>query len=489
VPDYPSEDCLGDTAQVSVARPAGCIEEFEELLGASLEAQSVPSIAYGIARGHEIIATRAFGMANRELGIVATPQTAYSLASITKPMTATALKLFAERGLVDLDAPINEYLPVPLVAKVGDVSDATVRRVADHSAGLGTYYRFFYDDEPYLRPPISDVIERYGKLLWAPGERHHYSNLGYGLLDTLIERVTGKPYAEAMMSEVFGPLGMTRSTIGAPRADHEAIPYGPDGIAYPHYTFDHPGGSAAYCSVEDLVRFGQFHLGFGPDVLSLDARRDMQRITIQAEPKIGYGLGWRVNQDRLGFHLVGHTGRMGGVETALRLVPEHNLVVAVVANAETELAWRAVDDALAAVLPEFRDRLAVERAQPDKNTTTPVARELFGRWEGAIETCEGPRPFALQIRGERKAVAQLGGRRHTVDELQMSGDSLLGVFDGDLGSPDGTQRPYRVHLDLTIRGGAMTGSALALTHLIHGPGGAPGKRTGNAMPHWAELRR
>ena len=90
---------------------------------------------------------------------------------------------------------------------------------------------------------MPETIRRYGKLYNPPGERYEYSNLGYGLLDYLIEQVSSNPYAEFMAREVFGPLEMANASIGAEGG--EAIAYGLDGVAYPRYGFDHPGGSAA----------------------------------------------------------------------------------------------------------------------------------------------------------------------------------------------------------------------------------------------------
>lgn len=134
---------------------------------------------------------------------------------ISKPVTATALMVLRERGLIDLDRPANDYLgDAPLSARVGEATTATVRRIASHTSGLPLHYHFFYADEPYVRPPMEETIRRYGNLVTAPGERHSYSNLGYGILDHIISRVSGKSYADFRREEVFLPLGMTHSSVG-----------------------------------------------------------------------------------------------------------------------------------------------------------------------------------------------------------------------------------------------------------------------------------
>jgi CubicO group peptidase (beta-lactamase class C family) len=95
-----------------------------------------------------------FGWADRANRIPATPHTLYSLASISKPITSTGLMILQERGLLDLDRPIDDYLgDAKLTARVGSAADATVRRVANHTAGLPLHYQFFYADQPHRPPP------------------------------------------------------------------------------------------------------------------------------------------------------------------------------------------------------------------------------------------------------------------------------------------------------------------------------------------------
>ncbi|MDQ2743513.1 MAG: beta-lactamase family protein, partial [Chloroflexota bacterium] len=148
--------------------------------------QSLPSLAIAVAQHGEILWEEGFGWADREAMIPATPHSMYSLASISKPITATALMVLKERGLVDLRRPINEYLgDVCIQGHAGDPADATVLRVASHTSGLPLHHHFFYKDEPYPRPPMGETIRRYGNLVSAPGERYQDSNLGYGILDHL----------------------------------------------------------------------------------------------------------------------------------------------------------------------------------------------------------------------------------------------------------------------------------------------------------------
>src|ERR1700731_2390422 len=108
-----------------------------ELIRARLVEQSLPSLAVAGAGNGTILWEEGFGWADRENRVPGTEHTMYSLASISKPITATGVMVLKEQGKLDLDRPINEYLGEPkLKAWIGDAAEATVRRVANHTAGL-----------------------------------------------------------------------------------------------------------------------------------------------------------------------------------------------------------------------------------------------------------------------------------------------------------------------------------------------------------------
>src|SRR5438034_2341809 len=117
-----------------------------DLIRGRLVEQVVPSLAVAVARDGEILWEEGFGWADRENRVPATEHTMYSLASISKPITATGVMVLKERGKLDLDRPINDYLgEAKLKAWIGDAAEATVRRVANHTSGLPLHWHFFYN--------------------------------------------------------------------------------------------------------------------------------------------------------------------------------------------------------------------------------------------------------------------------------------------------------------------------------------------------------
>jgi len=163
---------------------AAGIDQFEpvrKLVLDKMNKEGLPSMAVAVARDGRIIWEEAWGTANIEKQVPATPQTMYSLASTTKPITATALMILVERGLVDLDKPANLYLGEGKLSGIRP-EEATVRRLLRHTAGLPLHWNLIFADETYRRLEMDETIRRYGVLVAPPGEGFSYSNLGYGVL-------------------------------------------------------------------------------------------------------------------------------------------------------------------------------------------------------------------------------------------------------------------------------------------------------------------
>lgn len=477
-------------ALAAQANPADRWEGVRERIRQQMEERDIPSVVVAVARDGEIVWEEGFGWADKERRIPATPETMYSLASISKPLTATALMQLVEQGTVELDRPANDYLGEGRIHSTAwDPTEATVRRVLSHTAGLPMHWEFFYEGESHPPRTTDEGIARYGALVNPPGAVFEYSNLGYGVLDRIIERATGRGYAEYMRDEVFLPLGMTRSAVGTGAGlAGAAIRYDTLGSPVPFYDFDHRGGSAVYSSVRDLVRFGAYHLGDPvggePRILREETIDLMQRRATPgtAPDEQGYGLGWLVLEDDHGYRRVSHTGGMPGVSTALYLYPEEDLAVAVLTNRGGMPAGRLAQEAAAVVLPRYADslRAAAERGRTDAPTSTPQP-ELLGRWSGAVHTHEGEVPLSVEVRPDGEVRVQLASQPATsLKDPVFADGALTGGFAGTMPTADARQHPHDVRLELWLRDGRLRGQATAVSK----SGGAH-----FALSSFAELRR
>ncbi len=469
----------------------GCTSTPDEFAGsreliAEALADGVASVSVAVARDGEVIWEEGFGWANREKEVAASENTSYSLASITKPMTSTALMILVERGLVDLDRPINEYLAedAGLQSPLGHLEEATVRRVASHTSGLPLHYQFFYEDEQFRPPPREETISRYGKLLTLPAELYNYSNLGYGVLDHLITRVSGKPYPEFLRDEVFAPLGLSHTAINPPQISEDlvAVRYSSEGNPLPFYDFDHPGGSAAYSSAHDLIRFALFHMN-GPSADQPSILSDATRIAMkQPDEGRSYALGWSRGDAANQPATNGHSGGMGGVSTLMTLVPERNVALVVLSNSSSRYPSRIQRMLLHELLP---DDFPVPAA-PERNSSEPAefvpTQELLGEWGGEIETYQGNRSLALRVEAfGRVQVRFQESEWIALNEVQFEDGFLRGHFPADIGTEDASRRPHNLRLYLKLRGDRLNGACTALS--------LPAEKIGNALSHWVELTK
>ncbi len=473
------------------AKPNDPFEPVRERIRNGLDGQEVSSLAVAVASGGEILWEEGFGIADRERETAATPHTVYSLASISKPITATGLMILAERGEIALDKPANDYLgEVKIKGRAADASGATLARVASHSSGLPLHYQFFLEGEHYPRPPMDETISRYANLVTQPGEKYQYSNLGFGILDYIIERTSQRPYPQFMQEEVFQPLGMEHTSIPISSAELDssrdwAVRYWDLETPLPFYDFDHRGGSAVYSCAHDLVRFGMSHLGHGGrSVLSKESIERMRQPIADAGASMAYGLGWGIDEDRRGIRTIGHTGGMGGVATSLVLAPDHDLVVAVLTNASSGLVHRISDEVFAALIPEYRRRLeASRREQPGElQIENELPEEILGVWQGQVETYQATLPFRLEIASPEEARAKLADAAPTaLRSVRLQQGYLTATMTGDIGTPDANRREYDLNLSLKLRGDALNGALTAV--------GKPSPKLRNALTSWIELHR
>lgn len=449
----------------------------------AVQQDSLPSVTVAVAKDGRVLWAQGFGYADIERRIAATPETMYSLASISKPITATALMRLVDAGRIQLDRPANAYLGEARIhSDVWSPDAATVRRVLSHSAGLPLHYEFFYEGESHEPRSTDDGIARYAVLVSPPGTLYQYSNLGYGVLDRILELQHGRAYGDVLRSEVIEPLGMTHTRVGtgAGLGDAAAVRYGPDNTPVSFYDFDHRGGSAVYASALDLVRFGNYHLGL-PSQRRTPILRDETRVLMQQPVSAGattdgYGLGWGIVADDNGYRRVAHTGGMPGVSTVLNLYPEENVVIVVLTNRSNGWTGRIAAELAAAVLPDYRSTMDARRAAAeaergvtaggsgtDDSVNLPVA--MHGRWSGVIHTPDDTATLVLDVRERGDVHVRMGNDLETVlNEVSAPApDRLVGRFAGTLPDEHAQRHPHSILLQLVLRDGVLEGQVSAQT--------------------------
>jgi len=223
-----------------------------------------------VERG-EVVLAEAYGLADIGAGRPATPDTAYLLASATKPITATAICIAADEGLLELDArvPGDYRWPAP-----------TARQLLRHRGGFGAHYDFHYGGGE--RPIDAD---RYALLYREPGAGFEYANLGYRILGRMVEAAAGQELGEFVRERVFEPLGLADCHLGAsyPGPAPSAARYTVDGRAYPMCDTSTPRG---HSRLGDRRPAGSVRAVAHAPAEAADSGRDARRPADQRPPRL-----------------------------------------------------------------------------------------------------------------------------------------------------------------------------------------------------------
>lgn len=477
-------------AQQKPSPPRPDFSEVRKLIQTQMEARQIPSVSVAVARRGEILWEEAFGFADKERGIRANSDTMYYVASVTKTLTATALKVLEERKQIDFNRPINDYLkPMAVTSSLWDPKAATVGKVATHMSGLTTFGRNCWADQPGCRIEAAETIKRYGILFWRPGDHFDYSNLGYGILGEAIEHASGKRYADFMRNDVFLPLGMNRASVGiGPGLEkYAAVRYSLTNGRRPVAYSASPGASGVYCNAHGLALFGMFHLkAHLPNqkrILSDESIEMMQNSTVSTGGSSRYGLGWWVHEDLNGYR--GLLGQ-GGTDDAmafLRLIPFEEIVVVVLTNTGDDFPPKIVDEILSELLPTFKANRAIAKPSQPKPESRP-ATALVGNWTGHVRTYHKDVPLTFSISASGDVSAKFGAvSSSALNKFEFTERGLIGrLTGGNLGVDDDTgTEPYDFDVEMYVKGETLYGAVTTRPR--------PGDFRGARLSYWAELKR
>lgn len=404
-----------------------------------------PSIAFAIAKDGQVIHAAAFGLADREAGRTATVHTAYPLASATKPITATAMMVLHEREGLDLDTTLHAALP-DLRMQDNRARGITLAQLLSHTSGLGTYARIRYGGDIANAPGLLDDLRAHAITVNPPGRISEYSNLGYGLLGEIVARKARLPFAAAIRSLVFEPLGMHDAFIETPREGQVdvAAPYDAALVRLPALRNNTPGAGNAYASVNDLIRLAMMHAGSaGEQPLSAAGIAAMQMRHDKAfHHYYGgayYGLGWYVRQESNGRRIVWHEGGMPGASSIIQLLPGEGIAVVVLGNrTEANALGQAIaNELIRAVLPDH-----VARPLDPVAGYAPLTEQpgFAGTWRGLIRVDGQEVDSSLVVAADGAGVFryQAPGQAPVESPFRaiVNGDSLVSALPGRLPSAD-----------------------------------------------------
>ena len=345
---------------------------------------NIPGLTIAVTQGNRIVYSRAYGWADLENRVRVTPETLFRIGSITKPITATAAFVFAGRGKLDLDAPVQRYCsyfpekPEPvttrqLLAHLGGVRSFH----SDDGASSETFNATHYD-----RLYKSITLFANDPLVASPRARYEYSHYGYELVGCVLEGAANHDFERVVVASAFlrskwltyNPLqfeDVLRGAVfiaagmSATRLDDTSQIIANRSHTYTHAedgtirngryidTSNRMAAAGLLSTANDLARFA-IALESGK-LLSVTAVRNMWlEQTTEDGKRTGYGSGWMI-RDHNGTLVAAHTGELPGASTILCILPDKHISFVVLANTDAAGLW-PLANRLADLLTDAQER-------------------------------------------------------------------------------------------------------------------------------------
>ena len=365
------------------------IEKSQTFVSRLQERYDIPGMAVAVAVDDSIVWSEVFGFSNLEKKIPVTSQTMFRAASVSKILTAGAVALLYEQGKLDLDAPVQKYVP--------EFSDKgyliTTRQIAGNLSGIRDYDEDEQEDKKHYGDVIT-ALELFNDdpLIHPPGEKYSYSIYGWSLISAIVQRAASQPFLEYMQEQIFKPLGMHNT---GPDDLNATIPnrttfYDGSEVA-PKIDISYKWAGGGFLSTaEDLVRYGSAFLPnsdfFKPatmDVLFTNQKTSNGK-TIQ------HGIGWVVARFENGKPLYYHPGSMIGGQAILVVQPEDRIVVAMLANRSSGFGELAANQIACYFLglgenecPEIKGE---RKRRIEKHKRFQLLSSALDQWKTTIET-------------------------------------------------------------------------------------------------------
>lgn len=327
------------------------VSPLHEMLTDFVENGPFTGLAIGIVKDTEVIFTGEYGAANVATGAPVLSSTLFHQASVSKTFVVTAVMQLVERGQVELDSPVKNYLPY---FKMEDERylQITVGQLLNHTSGMPDEEDYAWDrpeyDEESLERYVKSVSRH--KLLSEPGTHFAYSNIAYEILGDLIAKVSGLSFEQYMNEHMLEPAGMTSSSflkqevesaLAAPHVLKNSAGYGPSVSEVFPYNRAHAPSSTLYTNAQDMCQYMLMQLSQGK---AKDRYNALQpgSYDLMWNPTIAtgwgpeheqVGLGWFLGQYK-GARILSHSGWDTGFLSDLILFPDDHIGISIMTNCD-----------------------------------------------------------------------------------------------------------------------------------------------------------
>ena len=323
------------SAQSATTLPSAMRARIDSIATQEMTARGAPSISLSVVKDGAIAYTNAYGLARLEPPTKAVASMRYSIGSVSKQFTATAILMLAEQGKLSLDDKVSRFVP-----GLTRGNEVTIRQSLSMTSGYQDYWPQDYVMPPMLKPiTAQEIIDQWAKkpLDFEPGTKWQYSNTNYVIAGLIVEKASGIPLVEFLKRNIFTPLGMSSVLIidqgplgpGDPER-YERFGLGPPRIAPkegPGWLF--AAGELAMNS-RDLATWDISVIK--QSLMKPSSYHTQQTTILLADGRsTGYGLGVNVGSFQ-GHRLIIHGGEVSGFSTTNMILPDDRMAVVVFAN-------------------------------------------------------------------------------------------------------------------------------------------------------------
>ena len=385
----------------SVVASAQTVADVDAVVQKLIESKT-PAAGVAVVRDGKVVLAKGYGAADVETKTLATENTAFQIASVTKQFTAVAVVMLVEEGKLKLEDPLGRYVPdVP-----GKWSGVTIRQLLNQVSGIPNYTAVgkLVSEKSYTQPEIlalvKDVPHRF-----EPGTKWEYSNTNYFLLGMVIEKASGKSYSDFMRERIFKPLGMTSTVINTSglKIKNAALGYTRQNGSWQRSKIDDPSQPwAAGAIVSTPADMAKWAMAVGEGKLLRKASWDeaLKSGTLADGKPANYAFGWQVRKFGETNHL-SHGGGIAGFNSFIARFPAENLTVVVLANTigpAQELAFKIAGVYLPQVAAELAKQEAEKNVAAIPDADPETTKFLRGVFEGMVRGEADPAHYSEEMK-------------------------------------------------------------------------------------------
>ena len=343
--------CLATSTGGASPLPASDLDfaAIDKFIESEMQAQRIPGLAVGIVKGDQIVYLKGYGIADPS-GRAVTPQTPFIIGSLSKSFTALAVMQLVEAGKIELDAPVQRYLPWFRVADEKASAQITVRHLLYQTSGLSTKTgRSFQGSGDTGDSALEQAVRKLStaELTEPVGAIHQYSTIHYSVLGLIVQTVSGQSYESYIQQHIFNPLSMEHSFTSQEEAQPQGLATGyhyafglPMAVDLPYNRGLLPAGYLI-SSAEDMSHYLIAQLNDGnytnAALLSPEGIATMHRTAVPtSETDTFYGMGWFVGPIN-GTPAVYHQGETFNFHANMILLPDSQSGIVVLINGENSM--------------------------------------------------------------------------------------------------------------------------------------------------------